>query len=90
MRYAEALLIRAEAGAELGKDPELDKTINQLRARVGFTFKLEADPIADPDLIAKYPNVKGDNANLIRETVANVALSCLPKVIVGTTFVVGM
>lgn len=67
MRYAEVLLIRAEAGAELGKDPELDKTINQLRARVGFTFKLEADPIADPDLIAKYPNVKGDNANLIRE-----------------------
>ena len=51
----------------MGKDPELDKTINQLRARVGFTFKLEADPIADPDLIAKYPNVKGDNANLIRE-----------------------
>ena len=44
-----------------------NKTINQLRARVGFTFKLEADPIADPDLIAKYPNVKGDNANLIRE-----------------------
>ena len=28
---------------------------------------MEADPIADPDLIAKYPNVKGDNANLIRE-----------------------
>ena len=67
MRYAEVLLIRAEAGAELGKDPEFDKTNNQERTSEGFTFKLEADPIADPDLIAKYPNVKGDNANLIRE-----------------------
>lgn len=67
MRYAEALLIRAEAGAELGKDPELDKTINALRARVGFQFKLDANPVEDPDLVAKYPNVKGNNANLIRE-----------------------
>lgn len=35
-RYAEVLLIRAEAGAELGKDPELDLTVNALRKRVGL------------------------------------------------------
>lgn len=67
MRYAEALLIRAEAGAELGLDPELDRTVNALRARVGFPHKLTMNPVADPDLVAKYPNVKGPNANLIRE-----------------------
>lgn len=67
MRYAEALLIRAEAGAELGEDPELDKTINLLRARVGFPFKLVENPVEDPDLVAKYPVIKGVNKNLIRE-----------------------
>lgn len=67
MRYAEALLIRAEAGAELGKDPELAKTINLLRERVGFPFKLTEEPKEDPDLVTKYPNVEGANANLIRE-----------------------
>lgn len=67
MRYAEVLLIRAEAGAELGKDPELDKTINLLRKRVGFPFDLTVTPIEDPDLVAKYPDIKGTNANLIRE-----------------------
>lgn len=67
MRYAEVLLIRAEAGAELGKDPELAKTINALRARVGFPFELTANPVEDPDLVSKYPNIKGENANLIRE-----------------------
>lgn len=67
MRYAEALLIRAEAGAELGKDPELDKTVNALRARVGFSFKLEENPDEDLDLIAKYPDIKGPDKNLIRE-----------------------
>ncbi|MGI6073474.1 MAG: RagB/SusD family nutrient uptake outer membrane protein [Fermentimonas sp.] len=67
MRYAEVLLIRAEAGAELGLDPELDKTINALRRRVGFPFDLTTDPIEDPDLVSKYPDIKGPNANLIRE-----------------------
>lgn len=67
MRYAEVLLIRAEAGAELGKDPELDQTINALRSRVGFNIKLTKNPIEDPDLAAKYPNVQGVNKNLIRE-----------------------
>ena len=67
MRYAEVLLIRAEAGAELGLDPELDKTINLLRERAGFNFKLDENPVEDPDLVAKYPVIKGPNANLIRE-----------------------
>lgn len=67
MRYAEALLIRVEAGAELGEDPELDKTVNALRARAGFTFKLDENPLEDPDLVAKYPDIKGPNKNLIRE-----------------------
>ncbi|MEG1187499.1 MAG: RagB/SusD family nutrient uptake outer membrane protein [Bacteroidales bacterium] len=67
MRYAEALLIRAEAAAELGLDPELDKTINALRTRVGFPHLLTAAPTEDPDLVAKYPEIKGPNPNLIRE-----------------------
>ena len=67
MRYAEVLLIRAEAGAELGLDPELDKTINVLRRRVGFPFDLTENPIEDPDLVSKYPYIKGSNENLIRE-----------------------
>lgn len=67
MRYAEVLLIRAEAGAELGKDPELSKTVNLLRSRVGFPFELMENPVEDPDLVAKYPVIKGVNKNLIRE-----------------------
>lgn len=67
-RYAEILLIRAEAGAELGKDPELNKTVNALRARVGFTFQMSDHPSDDPKLIAQYPVIKGSgDANLIRE-----------------------
>lgn len=67
MRFGEVLLIRAEAGAELGKDPELDKTINMLRRRAAFPFDLTMNPIEDPDLVSKYPEIKGDNKNLIRE-----------------------
>lgn len=67
-RYAEILLIRAEAGAELGKDPELNKTVNALRARVGFNFQMSDHPSDDPKLIAQYPVIKGSgDANLIRE-----------------------
>lgn len=66
-RYAEVLLVRAEAGAELGLDPELDKTVNALRERVGFTHHLTSNPTEDPVLVAKYPTIKGPNANLIRE-----------------------
>lgn len=66
-RYAEILLIRAEAGAELGQDPELDKTVNALRDRVGFAHHLTTNPTPDPKLIEEYPTIKGANANLIRE-----------------------
>ncbi len=66
-RYAEILLIRAEAGAELGLDPELDKTVNALRDRVGFTFHLTNNPKEDPKLVKDYPEIKGNNKNLIRE-----------------------
>lgn len=66
-RFAEILLIRAEAGAELGVDPELDKTVNALRDRVGFNHHLTTDPVQDPKLVAEYPTIKGANANLIRE-----------------------
>lgn len=66
-RYAEILLIRAEAGAELGLDPELDKTVNALRDRVGFTHPLTTAPKEDPKLVKDYPIIKGSNANLIRE-----------------------
>lgn len=66
-RYAEILLIRAEAGAELGLDPELDKTINALRDRVGFNHHLTANPKEDPKLVKDYPEIKGNNPNLIRE-----------------------
>lgn len=67
MRYAEVLLIRAEAGAELGLDAELDKTINALRQRVGFNHALTENPVEDPKLVKDYPVIKGPNANLIRE-----------------------
>lgn len=69
MRYAEILLIRAEAGAELGllTQADLDMTVNQLRKRVGFPFPLNMTPVEDPDLVSKYPNITGPNPNLIRE-----------------------
>lgn len=49
-RYAEALLIFAEARAELGEitQGDLDKTINELRKRVGMPA-LTVSPAADPN-----------------------------------------
>lgn len=51
-RYAEVLLINAEANAELGKCTQdvLDKTINLLRDRVGMPH-LTTDPVKDPKAI---------------------------------------
>ena len=68
-RYAEILLIRAEAAAELGTitQADLDATVNALRARVGFNHKLTLTPQADPKLVAEYGNVTGSHATLIRE-----------------------
>lgn len=69
MRYGEVLLIRAEAAAELGTitQDDLDLTVNKLRERVGFPFPLTMSPYHDEDLAKKYPNVKGENPDLIRE-----------------------
>lgn len=52
-RYGEALLINAEAKAELGtfKQADADKTINQLRLRVGMT-----DALLDVNNITTDPN----------------------------------
>lgn len=57
MRYGEALLIYAEAKAELGTitQADLDLSINKLRERAGFDFavnptaKLTLSPVADPN-----------------------------------------
>jgi hypothetical protein len=63
-RYAEALLINAEAKAELGTitQTDLDNTINKLRDRVGMTHMNKAD--VDGWSYAKaFPNV----SNIINE-----------------------
>lgn len=68
-RFAEILLIYAEAHAELGTATQavLDASVNKLRERVGFDVKLTTTAIADPRQQAMYPNVTGANADLIRE-----------------------
>lgn len=71
-RYAEVLLIFAEAKAELGNltQADLDKSINELRDRVAMPHlnlvAANADP--DPYLEAMYPNVdNGANKGVILE-----------------------
>ncbi len=71
-RYAEALLIYAEAKAELGTltQGDLDNTINLLRTRAGITTPLNlaaANGAPDPVLAAKYPDVTGANKGVILE-----------------------
>lgn len=71
-RYAEALLILAEAKAELGTltQADLDKSINKLRDRVGMPHLNLADANANPDpyLEEMYPNVdQGANKGVILE-----------------------
>lgn len=71
-RYAEALLVLAEAKAELGTltQADLDISINKLRDRVGMPhLKLaEANANPDPYLEEMYPNVdKGANKGVILE-----------------------
>jgi starch-binding outer membrane protein, SusD/RagB family len=71
-RYAEVLLINAEAKAELGTltQDDLDKTIKLLRNRVGMPAPVLSDWLSniDPVLEAKYPNVSGPMKGAILET----------------------
>ena len=58
LRYAEVLLIYAEAKAELGEltQADLDMSVNLLRSRVGMP-NMPVYPVLDPVQNAKYPNV---------------------------------
>lgn len=70
-RYAEVLLINAEAKAELGTltQGDLDATINKLRNRVEMPVLDMAAANAAPDnyLAGKYPLVSGANKGVILE-----------------------
>lgn len=71
-RYAEVLLVYAEAKAELGTitQADLDKSINPLRDRVAMPHLnlAEANTSPDPYQEAMYPNVdKGANKGVILE-----------------------
>lgn len=70
-RYAEVLLIFAEAKAELGTltQADLDMSVNLLRKRVNMPFMTLAAVNADVDpvLAAKYPDVSGANKGVILE-----------------------
>jgi hypothetical protein len=67
-RYAEILLIHAEARAELGTltQADLDASINLIRARVGMP-PLSMSVALDPVLAAEYPNVSGTLQNVLLE-----------------------
>ncbi len=70
-RYAEVLLIVAEAKAELGiiTQTDLDNTINILRKRVGMPNLVLASANANPDPALKldFPKVAGVNLGTILE-----------------------
>ncbi|MDH5398767.1 MAG: RagB/SusD family nutrient uptake outer membrane protein [Cyclobacteriaceae bacterium] len=59
LRFAETLLIYAEAKAELAQltQGDLDMTINQLRDRAGMPA-LTMGPVVDPVQEGRYPNIK--------------------------------
>lgn len=74
-RYAETLLIFAEAKAEIGSltQPDLDKSINVIRSRVGMPALNMSAANSNPDVNYLmnpeygYVNIKGDNAGVIAE-----------------------
>lgn len=67
-RFAEILLIYAEAKAELDKitQADLDNTVNKLRDRVGMPHLTLTSPV-DPVESAKFPNVTASLQGLIYE-----------------------
>lgn len=68
-RYAETLLINAEAKAELGTitQEDVDATINLLRKRVKVANMQLSALTVDPVLTKQYPNVSGNNVAVILE-----------------------
>jgi hypothetical protein len=70
-RYAEALLIYAEALAESGTitQNDLDLSVNLLRSRAGLPplNLVQANANPDPILAAAYPAVSGANAGVLLE-----------------------
>lgn len=68
LRFAETLLIYAEARAELGEltQDDLDESVNVLRDRAGMP-SLTLGVAADPLLVERYPNVTGPQATVLRE-----------------------
>jgi hypothetical protein len=59
VRYAEVLLVYAEAKAELGviTQADLDKSINQIRGRVNLPPVIIGQIVEDPNLKAQFPGV---------------------------------
>lgn len=70
-RFAEILLILAEAKAELEQlsQGDLDMTVNLLRTRAGMPPLILTEANANPDQFqaAKYPNLGGSNLGVILE-----------------------
>ncbi|WP_316833566.1 RagB/SusD family nutrient uptake outer membrane protein [Pedobacter nutrimenti] len=82
IRYAEVLLINAEAKTELNTltQSDLDKTVNLLRSRVGMPAlnMTTANAQPDPVLVAMYPLTTGANQGVLLEIrrERNVELAC--------------
>lgn len=59
LRYAEVLLINAEAKAELGTitQSDIDNTINKIRERVDLPRIILGNIVEDPSLKKQFPNV---------------------------------
>lgn len=68
LRYAETLLIYAEARAELGEltQDDLDITVNELRDRAGMPH-MTMDPPVDPIQEIRYPNITTSQKNELLE-----------------------
>ncbi|NQU51889.1 MAG: RagB/SusD family nutrient uptake outer membrane protein [Bacteroidetes bacterium] len=68
IRFAEMLLIYAEAKAEMGEltQGDLDNTINKLRDRAGMPH-LSMNPAVDPIQEARFPNVNSSQKKEVLE-----------------------
>lgn len=68
-RIAEIYLIFAEAKAELGEltQEDLDQSVNLIRSRVNMPPTILNNIVTDMSLINEFPNVTGNNRNVILE-----------------------